>query len=437
MKTLLAPLVFLSVVSAHATDAGTRGGGNAVICFNDPAIPVVIRKDKGDIKNEYISKITSIEMLDLYEVKLAQGMDSTTTVEIKDVLANEGLSQFTKRMLGRIRPFTPKFYDKAMEMMAEMPPERAFAHPYGIENVNDFNLMGRIDSRNCVVGTVLAHTPNGQITDIHYDQRLWNHASFGNLNKHVAYLHEVVYRTYREMEDLDANSDQSRRIVGMLLKKDLKQDELTQKMGSILNISARTPKDLIETYQCYNNLREECMLNFGSDLTQFYRYSIIPVEMQDAPRILSFADFMSETAAQDPAYKKYQELRQRYYDVDAMKRLSPVERQRVQFLLSEKDMLEPYIQDLTKKHQLIYALHRKNLDSLVKNLKKDGYYSAQQIESFSNQVNTALDILNAEHRKAAIDLVNAAKDRRFDNSSVTFGALKLDFSGLYKMKGQL
>jgi hypothetical protein len=88
-------MVFLlaAPVFGHAGNESS-GGGNAIVCFNSKEIPVEVRANNGKIQDSHIEKITSIEMLDLWELKKLGDIDSNLTHLWIDIKENENPTTF-------------------------------------------------------------------------------------------------------------------------------------------------------------------------------------------------------------------------------------------------------------------------------------------------------------------------------------------------------
>lgn len=239
MKTLLLSALVTSTLLTMNTEAiaaqgnSSGGGGNALVCFNTPTIPTQIRERDskgaiidGSIRNEHISHITRVEILDLVEAKFSKGIKDPKSYELISIKAEESISEYTERILGRIKNVAPIVYDKFMETLKAMPEDEAVGQPEGLYPVNDYNLLGKIDSTNCVVATVAIHQfANGTIS-INYDQRLMAHPRHSDMSKAVTYFHEVVYATARKWGQTD--SQNTRKLVSLLLRKDVSVEDLAK-----------------------------------------------------------------------------------------------------------------------------------------------------------------------------------------------------------------
>lgn len=436
MKFLIFPLVALSFSSAFAaSDAGTRGGGNALICFNDPAIPAGIRKDNGDIKDAHIPSINSIQMLDLYEMSLQQGMEDVEPVQFMPILKGEGIAAFAERMLSRIADFTPVIATHAIKIMHAMPPNKSFAHPYGIENVKDFDLMGKINSRLCVVGTILYHVKNGGTTEIHYDQRLWNHPSFDAYNKYVAYLHEVIYSSMRESLN-SKDSDDARKLVGMLLKKNFDQDSF------IRFVLDKYSYQYSGSYESYLNSYDSVIAGEIGATEIAYGVPVEFIKRTLAPERLSYGvlpydHFVAKNYANTPFLKSYYFAKDQGYLKDFLSSLSPELKKELNKFLA-KDFSKEYKNYLFFFRQNAFAMAKKDSEKYMVRLEQATYYSAEQKRMIFSAINAYFEQTTEQHLKA----VNSYTDFKSEGQEARnvrwalFGNVKLKISNYYPLQGQ-
>ena len=237
MKRQILSIVGIMACSLAATaNSGTRGGGNAIVCFDNQNIPKEIRaKDAfgnildGSIKDEYIPHITKVEMLDLYQAQVKKGLNGQKS-QLIEPLANESFEQYARRILSRVKGLT-LWLDKVAETIDELPADRAEMYSYGIEPVNDYNIDYRIDTTNCVVGTIALNSKEGNSYRLAIDERLMMHPAHTRLSQYVTYLHEVVYRTGKDKfgendESAFKNAVLTRQIVAALIKKETTNQEI-------------------------------------------------------------------------------------------------------------------------------------------------------------------------------------------------------------------
>jgi|GEM_PF-5210311 hypothetical protein len=434
MKFLILTLVVLSFSSAFAvSDAGTRGGGNALICFNDPAIPAAIRKDNGDIKDEYIPSIKTIQMLDIYETSLQQGMEDVEPVRFMPILKGESIAAFAERMISRIADFTPVIATHALKVMHAMPPNKSFAHPYGIENVRDFDLMGKINSRHCVVGTILYHVKKGGTTEIHYDQRLWNHSSFDAYNKYVAYLHEVIYSSMRESVNAE-NSDDARKLVGMLLKKNFDQDSFIRFVLDKYRYQYRYESFLNSYDTVVSGEIGAIEIAYGAPV-EFIKRTLDPERLSYG--VLTYDHFVAKNYATTPFLKEYFFAKDKGYLRDFFASLSPESKRDLNKFLA-KDFSKEYKNYLFFFRQNAFISAKEDSQKYMVRLEQATYYSAEQKRMIFSAINAYFDQTPEQHLKA----VNSYTDFKRDNqearnvSKYLFGNVKLKLSNYYPLQGQ-
>src|SRR5690348_5981994 len=100
MKFLVLNL-FVMIAASISWAGNERGGGNAVVCFDNPAIPIAIRSGTGEILDDYIPHVASVETFDLYEARQCRGLDCSETPKIIPVNEGESPFEYTERIAKR------------------------------------------------------------------------------------------------------------------------------------------------------------------------------------------------------------------------------------------------------------------------------------------------------------------------------------------------
>lgn len=290
-------LVTFSTLPTFA-GAGSSGGGNALVCFDTPEIPKQIReRDQagniidGAIRNEHIKHITRIEVLDLVEAKYSRGMSELKSPELIQIMEGEDVEDYTRRVIERVKNSAPELYDSLIETLNKIPSDLAVAQPDGLYPVDDYNLLGRHDSSNCVVATIALHQNEGHNgLNLYFDQRLMFHAKHSLHSRAITYLHEVVY-AYARTRFQHTDSQNTRKVVGLLIRKDVSAEELqttlkgsnmdsvlaykytgrTDRMGYLYSWINRHNDLLIESYYSINYPKEikNYLERVASDLRSF------------------------------------------------------------------------------------------------------------------------------------------------------------------------
>ncbi len=188
-------MVFLlaAPVFGHAGNESS-GGGNAIVCFNSKEIPVEVRANKGKVQDSHIEKITSIEMLDLWELKKLGDIDSDLTHPWIDIKENENPTAFALRVISRVQKVFPTLYDGLLVSRQKLSLDQAIRAEHGLGPIDDHDMKALIDHENCVVATVLRADDMGQAAELHFDPRLFNHALHSPLSKGIGVLHEIIYK---------------------------------------------------------------------------------------------------------------------------------------------------------------------------------------------------------------------------------------------------
>lgn len=236
---LTSGLVHADRASAAQSNGFERGGGNAVVCFNTPAIPREIRAldPQGrpidpSIQDDHIPHITSIELLDLYEARFSRGIQNPSKFELLSPNRGETALEFSTRLFRRIENLMPGLHGALIEAMSELPSDEVVRVPSGLMPVNDHAMVGRINSRLCVVSTIaMQQDVGGGNTKIYVDGRIFDHPKFDDSDRALTYVHEVVYHAARRSYRHD-DSQGTRLLVGTLLRKNLSAARLYQEVTS-------------------------------------------------------------------------------------------------------------------------------------------------------------------------------------------------------------
>ncbi|MGZ3697266.1 MAG: hypothetical protein ACXWP5_04165, partial [Bdellovibrionota bacterium] len=78
----------VAALASEGSSSGTRGGGNAVVCFDSPQVPAEIRSGTGELTDAALAHVTSVETYDLLEAKLPRGFQANAP-EIIPLLEGE------------------------------------------------------------------------------------------------------------------------------------------------------------------------------------------------------------------------------------------------------------------------------------------------------------------------------------------------------------
>ena len=195
----------LSFCTSHSVWAG-----NGIVCFADPAIPLAIRAENSELSSRYISKIQSIELLDIYEAKQKWKLTET--------LPNETASQYLERILARTDLAVPDLAKHIREERGQLPEWNILHQPSGLLKVDDATVRDRFDATYCVLVTLAANGVNGSQYALHLDTRLFRHKSHSIQSQAALLLHEYLYLGAHRADI--TNSDKIREVVGLLLSDD-------------------------------------------------------------------------------------------------------------------------------------------------------------------------------------------------------------------------
>jgi len=172
----------------------SSGGGNAIVCFKNDTIPKLIQADPTHwLKDEYISKIKSVEAFDLYQAKLPRGIDSIKP-DIISLAKNETPYDYVLKIKNRFQntlPYISSIIQNGQEKLSE---ENIIIEPNGLLPIDDTQAVGQIDKERCVLATmaVQVNWTNSDEYQLHLDERLFNHPTHSELSKAILLLHEYI-----------------------------------------------------------------------------------------------------------------------------------------------------------------------------------------------------------------------------------------------------
>jgi hypothetical protein len=206
------------LLAALAQAGKEAGGGNAVVCFSDPTIPILIReKYNNAIPDQYLcddkptckDKVTLIETLDLYLAKKQKGLLKPVGPVIIEPLPNETPYDFVERIAARFDKTASGLADMIRKGATRFPDDKITMEPKGVPFTPDSGLIGQIDNVNCVIATMAFQYNTSENlyseTDfhLHVDSRLFNHKKHKPISQDVLYLHEIVW-SFERVEKIKA-----------------------------------------------------------------------------------------------------------------------------------------------------------------------------------------------------------------------------------------
>lgn len=271
LRSLLLLTVFTAVAPycAFAKGPGGTGGGNAVVCFADPAIPNQLRAMKkqgsGWIPDRFVtpSLVTSVELLDYHEAKTATGeLGNEIIPEIIEAEQNETPAQYIERIKKRISnvyPGIPTLIENGKKILQTV---KKFEH--GLGPIDDVGPGENIDTEHCVRVTIIGQYDRNAQAFMAYDPRFYALplSIFSSTNRAVSYLHEYLYikpRLFLRQE----TSDNVRGVVGKLIQKNINVKKLYYGLASIddrvteLNFLSKMEQILKAEIKGQQYLREE------------------------------------------------------------------------------------------------------------------------------------------------------------------------------------
>ena len=224
MNFIFSVLAFMtvSISSAFAGPGSSdgNGGGNVVICFTDPAIPVAIRDRNspyyGDLLDQYLEgdKVSSIEVFDLYEARLPRGINARRP-EIGEIRPDESAKEYIDRVAKRFDDSVPRISQIIRDGMKEFTDDNILLEPHGLQKIDDMASVGLIDTKHCVLATAAQQYKAESALYLHIDQRIFSHPKMSEMNRAVLLLHEVFYRLYRKQGASDSRT--TRKLLGAVI----------------------------------------------------------------------------------------------------------------------------------------------------------------------------------------------------------------------------
>ncbi len=302
--TIFCLIVSLTQFAGAAGNEG-GGGGNGLVCFNDPAIAARIRQrnseDKiinGAIQNADIKSITSIEILDLVEARHPRGITNREVPELILPKENESNHHYVQRVINRIKDLEPRLWEKFNKSLNDFLVLPADAHPDGLEPVDDYNLIGRYDSANCVIATIAMHIMSENNVKLHVDERLMYNPLHSLNSRYITFLHEVVYKALRSSY-FHKDSQGARAIVAALIRKDItfQQWDAERNLAGV-NSTGGKPFEVVydalksmiaefltDIYHCNTACAEQNRQNFKpfKESEPFYQFLNLRKKVLEAP----------------------------------------------------------------------------------------------------------------------------------------------------------
>ncbi len=304
------PLFFSLIMSITQAFAGTisgGGGGNAVVCFDDPAMPARVRGEaQGLLLDEFMPHVTSVEMFDLFEARLERGIDGNEFVpEVERLSAGETFVNYLLRVENMLRYSVPDLHKLYERSKSQLRPHNIVFQPHGVDRIDDAAAVGIIDTHHCVLATMGLHLLDGDFPVLHVDGRLFHHPSHSELSKAIFYLHEIFYMAGRRLGH--ASSRNTRALMGHLitLNNQLNARQLADEAIQLGFLPA-TPLPLTYIEEIHRDvlrlaqesiyrelpaiLREE-----GSALFARFNEAFLPQAHCDGPSVTQCLDMLPET----------------------------------------------------------------------------------------------------------------------------------------------
>jgi hypothetical protein len=204
-------------------------GGNAAVCFNSPAEVKRIKENDNRIANDQMSKITSIQALELYQAQAAFPNDPLAQHFILPGAKEDGMD-YVKRITSRFEFTLPDLRDQLNARAARFNPKKySYYTKGGIDHIYDTAEKYYLDPAKCVVATLIRRTTVGDHIELEFDSRLFNHRLHSNVSRGVLMLHEVTYQWGQDLKQEDSAFTR-RLITNALIRRDLDRKDLLDEL---------------------------------------------------------------------------------------------------------------------------------------------------------------------------------------------------------------
>lgn len=213
MNILIPVLALLlpGISFAESGGANISGGGNAVVCFHEPATADAVRANR-HLSNRFLEAdlVESIEIYDLFEARLRAAGEGRRVVEYLSTLS---ASQFVDNIQFMMDVIAPRIGVEFERIAAGMGGRDVIQHPFGLKPIRDYSPDPDypVDSSRCVVATMGAHQIDGDSFLLHVDARLYHHEKHSSLSRGVFLLHEWMYMLARRRGHTDSRN--TRRLI--------------------------------------------------------------------------------------------------------------------------------------------------------------------------------------------------------------------------------
>jgi hypothetical protein len=233
---LLRLMATTCLLTSFAVFAGAEsgGGGNAVVCFDSPSVVKEIRLNKqfggGYIENRHISRITSVELLDVAKAKhtILTPDGDIVTPEIIVAAPGETMGSFTKKMERRLNLYPGIL---ALIEIGKKGIKSVKGVPNGLTPIDDVISGEAFNTEYCVRSTIIAQHEVGSETNVLFDSRIYGLSTsiFPVESRSMSFWHEYLYFVGRKRGD--TSSDLTQFLVSTFVKKELTVADLTDAYG--------------------------------------------------------------------------------------------------------------------------------------------------------------------------------------------------------------
>jgi hypothetical protein len=207
--------ILTSALTSRAYAGGWgSGGGNARVCFKTPDSAQKVIDQKGEITDDLLDQITSIETLDLYEAELPRGL-SGKKIPIAQMREGESYLDYFDRIVARAVSTVPELGRAIRDNRALFNDNTVILHDSSLKRVYDEATVASTSDKRCVLATMAVQQNTNGYWLLHIDRRLFFHPNHSELSRAALLLHEATYAVARGLGQTD--SANTRLVVGDLI----------------------------------------------------------------------------------------------------------------------------------------------------------------------------------------------------------------------------
>ena len=209
---------YIKSLDFKALGGWASGGGNAVVCFlraHAEQAVARVKDNKGQIPDDLIPSIVSIEMYDNFEARLPRGLQQEIP-EIIEIKEGQPIKEWVLSLAQRFHRYVPAIGQNIYAGMHAIPDSNIRFYAGPVKQVNDIsNVIGTVNRNKCVITTMAIQRNFNDFYNLYIDSRLFNHPKHSLQSKATLLLHEYFYTQGRKNNHEDSAA--TREIVGLAM----------------------------------------------------------------------------------------------------------------------------------------------------------------------------------------------------------------------------